>query len=52
MKKFDAHLHIIDYEYQINENNGYMPLEYKSEVNSLNIIGGAIVSGSFQGFDQ
>ncbi|MEK4794203.1 amidohydrolase family protein [Staphylococcus epidermidis] len=52
MKKFDAHLHIIDYEYQINENNGYIPLEYKSEVNSLNIIGGAIVSGSFQGFDQ
>ena len=52
MEKFDAHLHIIDYEYQINENNGYMPLEYKSEVNSLNIIGGAIVSGSFQGFDQ
>ena len=52
MKKFDAHLHIIDYEYQINENNGYMTLEYKSEVNSLNIIGGAIVSGSFQGFDQ
>ncbi len=57
MKIFDAHFHIIDYEYPLVENNGYMPPEfkledYKSAVNSFEIVGGAIVSGSFQAFDQ
>ena len=57
MKRFDAHFHIIDYDYEIQENNGYWPPqydieEYRSATSDLEIAGGAIVSGSFQGFDQ
>ena len=57
MKIFDAHFHIIDFKYPIVENNGYMPPEfkvedYKNRVKQYEVIGGAIVSGSFQAFDQ
>lgn len=57
MKLFDAHFHIIDYDYPLVENNGYMPPEfkakdYKDAVNPFEILGGAVVSGSFQAFDQ
>lgn len=57
MKRFDAHFHIIDYDYDIHENNGYWPPQfdveqYSSATSDLDIAGGAIVSGSFQGFDQ
>ncbi|UDI79196.1 amidohydrolase family protein [Staphylococcus taiwanensis] len=57
MKIFDAHFHIIDFDFPIHENNGYMPPSYTVEdylerTKDLNIIGGTIVSGSFQGFDQ
>ncbi|MGE7843805.1 amidohydrolase family protein [Lysinibacillus sp. NPDC093712] len=57
MKIFDAHFHIIDFNYPITENQGYVPPsyvveDYQNETTTYNIIGGAIVSGSFQGFDQ
>ncbi len=57
MKIFDAHFHIINPEYPLVENNGYLPPEftiedYNNRLNTIEIIGGAIVSGSFQAFDQ
>ncbi|MEB6226880.1 amidohydrolase family protein [Mammaliicoccus sciuri] len=57
MKIFDAHFHIIDFSYEVKENNGYIPPsylteDYQEETQDMNIAGGAIVSGSFQGFDQ
>lgn len=58
MKIFDAHFHIIDYNYHIQENNGYTPEEFtysdyaaRTEALDLDVQGGAIISGSFQGFD-
>ncbi|MEV0358410.1 amidohydrolase family protein [Nocardia sp. NPDC050697] len=57
MRIFDAHLHIIDPRYPLLENGGYLPpeftaAEYRERVAGLGIAGGAVVSGSFQGFDQ
>ena len=54
---FDAHLHIIDPAHPLIENNGYLPgpftvADYRSRIDGLGIAGGAVVSGSFQGFDQ
>jgi len=57
VKIFDSHLHIIDYEFPLIENNGFLPDEftvkdYLKQANALNIVAGVVVSGSFQGFDQ
>ncbi|KQL37649.1 2-pyrone-4,6-dicarboxylate hydrolase [Bacillus sp. FJAT-25509] len=57
MRIFDAHFHIIDFNFPIIENQGYLPPnyvveDYQNETTDLNVLGGAIVSGSFQGFDQ
>lgn len=57
MKIFDAHFHIIDYNFPIIESQGYMPpsfdtAAYNNKTKDLPIEGGAIVSGLFQGFDQ
>ncbi|MCF8602100.1 amidohydrolase family protein [Gordonia sp. HY442] len=54
---FDAHLHIVDPAYPLVENDGYLPdpftaSDYLARVDGLEIAGGAVVSGSFQGFDQ
>jgi predicted TIM-barrel fold metal-dependent hydrolase len=54
---FDAHLHIIDPRFPLQENNGYLPPpftveDYRRRVAGLSVVGGAVVSGSFQGFDQ
>jgi predicted TIM-barrel fold metal-dependent hydrolase len=54
---FDAHLHIIDPAHPLVENNGYLPdpftvADYRARVDGLGIAGGAVVSGSFQAFDQ
>lgn len=54
---FDSHFHIIDYQFPLIENKGYYPSEftcdaYKKRVAHLNIMGGALVSASFQAFDQ
>ncbi|MFN7252921.1 MAG: amidohydrolase family protein [Anaerobacillus sp.] len=57
MRIFDSHFHIIDYDFPIIENQGYTPpnyvvTDYQNEIADLNVVGGPIVSGSFQGFDQ
>jgi len=54
---FDAHFHIIDPRYPLVPNQGYLPPAFSAEdylarVQQLNITGGAVVSGSFQAFDQ
>lgn len=54
---FDAHLHIIDPAHPLVANNGYLPdpftvTDYQNRTTGLNIQGGAVVSGSFQAFDQ
>ncbi|WP_223909277.1 amidohydrolase family protein [Geobacter sp. AOG1] len=56
-KLFDTHLHIIDSRFPLVPNNGYLPDEFTCEgyldrMRGYNLAGGAIVSGSFQAFDQ
>jgi predicted TIM-barrel fold metal-dependent hydrolase len=61
-RAFDAHLHIIDPSHPLIENNGYLPdpftvTDYRARLQSLpdvgvEVAGGAVVSGSFQRFDQ
>ncbi|MGC8791286.1 MAG: amidohydrolase family protein, partial [Desulfurella sp.] len=55
-KIFDAIFHIIDYNYRIIENQGYkppqfLPKDYLEFMSNYELLGGAIVSGSFQDFD-
>lgn len=57
MKVFDSHFHIIDPNFPLTANNGYLPPmfdveEYKRRMSSYQLVGGAVVSGSFQAFDQ
>ena len=54
---FDAHCHIIDKAYPLIPNNGYVPDffsvdDYLARTRELGVVGAAVVSGSFQGFDQ
>lgn len=54
---FDAHLHIIDPRFPLTANHGYLPPPFTTEdylrrTADLSVVGGAVVSGSFQGFDQ
>lgn len=56
---FDAHFHIIDPNYPLTPNQGYLPdafttHDYQQQIKQLGlkITGGAVVSGSFQAFDQ
>jgi predicted TIM-barrel fold metal-dependent hydrolase len=54
---FDAHLHIINPAFPLIPNDGYLPSpytvdNYRAQAKPLGITAGAIVSGSFQGFDQ
>lgn len=54
---FDCHCHIIDHRFPIVPNQGYTPPHfpldvYRARAALLGIGGGAIVSGSFHGFDQ
>jgi hypothetical protein len=56
---FDAHFHIIDPKFPLVPNKGYLPPaftphDYKNTacVPPLNVASGAIVSGSFQAYDQ
>ena len=54
---FDSHFHIIDTRFPLVRNNGYLPPEftaadYLGAVSDLGVTGGAVVSGSFQAFDQ
>jgi len=57
MRIFDSHLHIIDRRFPLVANQGYLPDEftcadYQARAEELGIVGGAVVSGSFQAFDQ
>jgi predicted TIM-barrel fold metal-dependent hydrolase len=54
---FDAHLHIIDSRFPLVANNGYLPdpfscQDYLERMRGYDLSGGAVVSGSFQVFDQ
>jgi len=56
MHLFDAHLHIIDPRFPLKENQGFLPppftlLDYLTLATPLGVAGGAVISGSFQGFD-
>ncbi len=56
-KLFDAHLHIIDPAYPLIQNEGYLPEpytvnDYLLDMKAYHVAGGAVVSGSFQGYDQ
>jgi len=57
IKVFDSHFHIIDNRFPLVPNQGYLPdnftcADYLEWARKLKIAGGAIVSGSFQAFDQ
>lgn len=54
---FDAHFHIIDPRFPLQENDGYLPepftvSQYLERMSAYSLRGGAVVSGSFQAFDQ
>ena len=54
---FDAHFHVIDPAHPLIPNEGFLPepftvSDYRQRVEPYGITGGAVVSGSFQGFDQ
>jgi predicted TIM-barrel fold metal-dependent hydrolase len=54
---FDAHFHIIDPRFPLVPNQGYLPepftvADYRERVAGLDVAGGAVVSGSFQAYDQ
>jgi len=56
-KVFDSHFHIIDPRFPLVADSGFLPQEflcahYQAHAKQLNIVGGAVVSGSFQAFDQ
>lgn len=56
-KVFDSHFHIIDSRFPLVPNQGYLPGDfsvdgYRKRTRNYDIVGGAIVSGSFQAFDQ
>jgi predicted TIM-barrel fold metal-dependent hydrolase len=56
-KYFDCHFHIIDKNFPVVPNQGFMPdaftaEDYLKRVEAVDLCGGAIVSGSFQEFDQ
>lgn len=57
MRLFDAHLHVLDPRFPLQANHGYLPpaftaAGYRAAVAGLGVVGGAVVSGSFQGDDQ
>lgn len=57
LKLFDAHFHIIDSRFPLVSNQGFVPKEFTCEsyleyMRAYNLHGGAIVTGSFQAFDQ
>ncbi len=54
---FDSHCHIIDQRFPIQPNQGYTPpdfplQDYLAQVKPLGVVAGAVVSGSFQAYDQ
>ena len=56
-KYFDCHFHIIDKNFPVVPNQGFMPdaftaADYLDRVKDIDLCGGAVVSGSFQELDQ
>ena len=56
-KYFDCHFHIIDKNFPVVANQGFMPdaftgEDYLDRLKTVDLCGGAVVSGSFQAFDQ
>jgi len=56
-KFFDCHFHIIDKNFPVVANQGFMPdaftcEDYLARVKAVDLCGGAVVSGSFQELDQ
>jgi predicted TIM-barrel fold metal-dependent hydrolase len=56
-KLFDSHFHIIAPQFPLEKNNGFLPRpfsinEYRNRLKDYSLAGGAVVSGSFQAFDQ
>jgi predicted TIM-barrel fold metal-dependent hydrolase len=56
-KYFDCHFHIIDEKFPVVPNQGFIPDAFTSEdylvrLKAVELCGGAVVSGSFQAFDQ
>jgi predicted TIM-barrel fold metal-dependent hydrolase len=56
-KVFDAHFHIIDPRFPLVPNKGYLPeryitRDYIERTADYRLVGGAVISGSFQAFDQ
>lgn len=54
---FDAHFHVIDSRFPLHQNDGFLPEDftveqYRQRTAALGVVGGAVVSGSFQRFDQ
>jgi predicted TIM-barrel fold metal-dependent hydrolase len=54
---FDAHFHVIDPRFPLVPNQGFVPepftvSDYRAQVAGLDVVGGAVVSGSFQAYDQ
>lgn len=54
---FDCHFHIIDRRFPLVPNQGYLPddfscNDYLNRMAAYDLRGGAVVSGSFQAFDQ
>lgn len=54
---FDAHFHVIDPRFPLVPNRGYLPdrytvSDYKERIKGYDLRGGAVISGSFQAFDQ
>ncbi|ASQ45704.1 amidohydrolase family protein [Legionella clemsonensis] len=54
---FDSHFHLIDPRFPLVPNNNYLPssftiADYYQRLKRFNLLGGLVVSGSFQGFDQ
>jgi predicted TIM-barrel fold metal-dependent hydrolase len=57
LKIFDAHFHIVNPKFPLVANKGYLPADftvedYREKIKNRGVVGGAIVSGSFQQFDQ
>ncbi|WP_037500410.1 amidohydrolase family protein [Solirubrobacter soli] len=57
MPIFDAHFHVIDPRFPLVPNQGFLPEpftvgDYRERVAGLDVTGGAVVSGSFQAYDQ
>ena len=54
---FDAHFHVVDPRFPLVPNRGYLPdrytvSDYRERMEEYDLRGGAVISGSFQAFDQ